>query len=100
MKTSGKGTCLNESSTPTVVGINAVAATTRVAFAVAVPGARTTDFAVPRINAAALEAGLIIEGVVITAANVATVYVYNRTAGALPVAAFSLDVMLLPTDQF
>lgn len=99
MRTSGKGTCLNESSTPAAVAINALAATTRVDFAITVPGARTTDFAVYRLNVAALPAGLIVEGVVVTAANTVTVSVYNRTAGALPAAAFSIDAMLLPTDQ-
>lgn len=87
-----------ESLTPANVAINAAAATTRIAVAVTVPGAQVGDFVVPRLNAD-LEAGLQIDGVRVTAANTVTVWIYNRTAGALPAAAFTVDAMVLPTDE-
>jgi hypothetical protein len=97
MRTSGKGTVISESAAPANVAIGALAGTTRVAFAVTVPGARTTDFPVLRLNAP-LEVGLAVESVEVTAANTVTVRIYNKTAGALPAAAFTMDAMCLPSD--
>jgi hypothetical protein len=87
-----------ESVTPTNIAINALAATTRVKFTVIVPGANVGDFVVPRLNADP-EAGLAIEAARVSAANTVDVWIYNRTAGALPAAAVTLDAMALPTDE-
>jgi len=84
-------------ATPGTVAIGAVAANTTATDTVAVAGARVGDFVVVRPNAA-LEAGLGIVGAYCAAANVVTIVLMNTTAGPLPAAAFTYDVMVLPTS--
>lgn len=87
-----------ESVASVAVAQNALAATTRVAFEITVPGARVGDFVVARLNDDP-EDGVAVECARVTADHTVKVWLYNRTAGALPATATSLDAMVLPSDE-
>lgn len=88
---------MNAAAAPVTFGIGAVAANTTAVATTPVAGAQVGD-AVQVIPRAALEAGTGIVGARVSVAGTVELTMINTTAGPLPAAAQSFDVMILPRN--